>query len=87
MSHTPTELADHFPGQVDRIHRLRLENRHFGQLAEEFHSLNRAIHRCETGIEPVSDLHLEAMKKTRLSLLDAIALMLREDSRAVTAET
>lgn len=78
MSHTPNELADQFPESVQRIHDLRKTNAHFQQLTTEYHALNRQIHRSETDIEPVSDLQLEAMKKTRLSLLDAIALMLKE---------
>jgi uncharacterized protein len=85
MSHTPNELADHFPEEAERIHRLKMDNAHFQQLASEYHALNREIHRCEIGVEPVSDLHLEAMKKTRLSLLDAISLILREDARAAPA--
>ncbi|MEM9047559.1 MAG: DUF465 domain-containing protein [Pseudomonadota bacterium] len=79
MSHAPNELADQFPRDAENLHRLRVENAHFRQLADEYHALNRRIHRSETDMEPVSDVQLEAMKKTRLSLLDAIAIMLRVD--------
>jgi hypothetical protein len=85
MSHTPNELAEHFPDDAARIHTLKMENAHFRQLAEEYHVLNRRIHRSETDVEPVGDLELEAMKKARLSLLDAIALMLHEDQREAGA--
>lgn len=78
MTHAPNELAEIFPEAAHRMHDLKAQDAHFARLSEEYHALNRSIHRAETDIEPTDDLRLEAMKKTRLSLLDAIALLLRE---------
>lgn len=72
MSHTPHELHEEFPEAADRIHALKTSDRHFARLAEEYHRLNREIHRAETDIEPTSDAHLEEMKKQRLKLKDEI---------------
>lgn len=73
MSHTPHELAEEFPDKVDRIRQLREEDQHFAKLTEEYHTLNREIHRGETDIEPMDDFHLEDLKKRRLAILDEIA--------------
>lgn len=72
MSHTPHELSDEFPDHGDRIHELRLSDAHFAKLSDEYHVINREIHRGETNVEPMDDLHLEDLKKKRLALLDEI---------------
>jgi len=76
MSHTPHEIAAEFPEKAAKIHALKLSNAHFARLAEEYHEVNRQIHRMETNVEPVSDDTLETLKKQRLHLKDQIAGML-----------
>lgn len=78
MTHTPHELAADFPVQADRIHELKISDRHFARLADEYHQLNRAIHRAETGVEPVSDEHDRQMRQQRMVLKDEIARLLRQ---------
>lgn len=77
MSHTPHELAEVFPEQADQIHKLRESEPHFAKISEEYHALNREIHRGETDVEPMDDLHLEDLKKKRLALLDEISGFLK----------
>ena len=72
LSHTPHELVNEFPEHADRIHTLRLGNAHFVKLSDQYHAVNREIHRGETDIDPMDDLHLEELKKKRLALLDQI---------------
>ncbi len=72
MSHTPNELAEEFPQEIERIHALKLSNAHFAKLVDEYHEVNRDIHRAETDVEPTDDLHLSEMRKIRLSLKDEI---------------
>ncbi len=83
MSHTPNELADVFPDNTDTLHHLKLTDAHFARLAEQHHEVNREIHRIETEIDAASDDRLEALKKERLHLLDAIAAMLEAAPDAV----
>ncbi|HCX09894.1 MAG TPA: hypothetical protein DHU81_05990, partial [Hyphomonas sp.] len=52
MSHTPHELAEEFPDATDRIHALKETDGHFARLADEYHAVNRQIHRIETNVEP-----------------------------------
>lgn len=75
-AHTPNELAEIFPEDAEALRRLKLGDAHFARLAERHHVVNREIHRIESEVEAASDERLEALKKERLNLLDAIAAML-----------
>ncbi len=76
MSNTPHELAEEFPEHVAKMHELKISDAHFARLFEEYHEVNRAIHRAETNVEPTDDMHMETMRKTRLALKDKIYGML-----------
>ncbi len=77
MSHTPHELAEEFPDDVKKIADLRQADTHFAKMAENYHTINRAIHRAETDVEPTSDDHMSQMRRERLALKDQIAAYLR----------
>jgi len=76
MSHTPHELHEEFPAAADKIHELKVSNAHFARLAEEYHALNRDVHRAETGVEPVDQFLETEMRKKRAALKDEIFRML-----------
>ena len=76
MSHTPHELAEEFPDKTQAIHDLKLANAHFHNIVEQYHEVNRAIHRAETRVEPASDAHEEDLRRQRMALKDEIARML-----------
>jgi uncharacterized protein len=76
MSNTPNQLDEDFPDMAERIHALKTSNNHFARLIEEYHELNRDIHRIETRIEPTSEDFEEELKRRRLRLKDEIAQML-----------
>lgn len=76
MTHTPHELAEEFPDHRDKLHELKVNNTHFARLADEYHTVNREIHRIESEVDAASDERLETLKKHRLSLKDQIAGML-----------
>jgi uncharacterized protein len=76
MTHTPHDLHAEFPNAADTLHKLKLENAHFNKCADAYHDLNREIHRIEAGIDAASDDRIEALKKTRLALLDEISGMI-----------
>ena len=78
MSHTPHELADEFPDMVEQIQALKGSDAHFARLHEEYHALNRAVHRAEANIEPVEDLAEGEMRKKRAALKDEIYAYLKE---------
>jgi uncharacterized protein YdcH (DUF465 family) len=76
MTHTPHELSEEFPEHTDKIHELKVNNPHFARLAEEYHGLNREIHRIETRVEASSETREEELRKRRLHLKDEIAAIL-----------
>jgi len=77
MTHVPHELHEEFPDATDALHRLKMENAHFTKLADEYHEVNREIHRIEADVEAASDARAEDLKKRRLALKDEIAGILR----------
>jgi uncharacterized protein YdcH (DUF465 family) len=72
MTHTPHELAEEFPEKVAEMSALKQNDAHFAKLFDNYHDINRAIHRAETDVEPTSDDHLVQMRKERLLLKDKI---------------
>jgi uncharacterized protein YdcH (DUF465 family) len=76
MSNTPHELHEEVPAEAEKIHALKVSNTHFARLADEYHELNRQVHRAETGIEPVDQFAEVEMRKKRAALKDEIYRML-----------
>ena len=76
MSHTPHELAEEFPDKIAQMHALKDSDAHFRKLFDEYHEVNRAVHRAETNIEPTDDTHEATLRKQRMTLKDQIAAML-----------
>ena len=64
MSHVAHELHEEFPEQAEAIHALKAKNAHFARIAEDYHTLNRAIHRMETNVEPADDATIEDLKNS-----------------------
>jgi uncharacterized protein len=83
MSHTPHELAEEFPDDHAAIHELKTGNAHFARLADEYHAVNREIHRIEAEVEPTSDEVLTEARRQRLRLKDEIAAMIAAHKRVV----
>ncbi len=77
MSNTPHELIEEFPDHAARISALKASDAHFARLAEEYHTINRAVHRAETLVEPVEELAEVEMRKTRAALKDQIYAYLK----------
>lgn len=72
MSHTPHELHEEFPDKVGVISSLKQSDAHFAKLADEYHELNRAVHRAETNVEPMESLAEVDLRKQRGALKDRI---------------
>lgn len=78
MSHVPHELTEEFPHMQDEISALKASDAHFAKLFDEYHTVNRSIHRAETNIEPTDDYHMTDMRKQRMRLKDEIASFLAD---------
>lgn len=76
MTHVPHELAEEFPGQDEALRVLRQTDAHVARLMDEYHAINRTLHRVETNIEPMCDVEALRLRKLRMSLKDQIARVL-----------
>lgn len=76
MTHTPHELHEEFPDHAERITELKRSDAHFAKLMDEYHEINRAVHRAESNVEPTEELHEVEMRKKRAHLKDELYRML-----------
>jgi uncharacterized protein YdcH (DUF465 family) len=76
MSHTPHELAADFPEYAEKISALKQSDAHFAKLYDEYHEVNRQVHRAETDVEPTGDEEMEAMRRARMKLKDELYAIL-----------
>ncbi|QPC98932.1 YdcH family protein [Qipengyuania soli] len=74
--HTPNELTQIFARDRELVTRLKTEDAHFARLADEYHEVNRQVHRIEAETEAASDERFETLKKQRLALLDEITAII-----------
>ncbi len=76
MSHTPHELHEEFPEYAEKMTALKTSDAHFNKLADEYHEVNRMVHRAEAKIEPVADEAETELRKKRAALKDEIYQLL-----------
>ncbi|MBL4797003.1 MAG: DUF465 domain-containing protein [Oleispira sp.] len=69
-------LHNEFPQHNDRIRQLKMNDRHFVRLFEEYHDTDREIRKIEEGAEASSDARLEGLKMRRVHLKDDLLGML-----------
>lgn len=72
------DLHHEFPEHHDAIHHLKLHDGHFARLFSEYHEVDHEVHRIETGAENTSDDYLNARKKVRLRLKEALLSIIRK---------
>ena len=70
-------LANELPEYRDTIHTLKTSNAHFAKLFDEYHVIDKEIHRIEQGVETPADDYVEECKKKRLHLKDALFTLLK----------
>lgn len=76
--HTPNELTKIFARDREVLTRLKTQDAHFARLADEYHEVNREVHRIEAETEAASDERTETLKKQRLALLDEITALVTQ---------
>ena len=81
MSNTPHTLDEEFPDLRERISALKTSDGHFARLADEYHEVNRQVHRIETRVEPTSEDVEQELKRRRIRLKDEIAQMLAGETK------
>lgn len=76
MSLEKHDLVHELPEYRDAIRELKMNDRHFAKLFEQYHDVDHEVHRIEQGVETPSDTYTEAQKKQRLHLKDQLHAML-----------
>jgi uncharacterized protein YdcH (DUF465 family) len=76
MTHVPHELAEEFPEHREKIHTLKQNDAHFSKMVDDYHKVNREIHRIETGVQPTSEDFEKQLRRQRLALKDKILTQL-----------
>ena len=71
------DLIHELPEYKDRILQLKMSDKHFAKLNDEYNELDQQILRMEEGYETPSDDVIEEMKKNRLYLKDQLVDMIK----------
>jgi uncharacterized protein YdcH (DUF465 family) len=74
VEHHPLILE--FPEFREKIHELKMSDKHFSNLFESYEEVDKAVVRMENGNEPNTDDYLEEQKKARLHLKDQLYAIL-----------
>lgn len=77
MTIEPHDLNHDFPEYRDTIEKLKVADPHFSKMFDEYHQLDQEVHLIEQGVEAVSDIYTEVLKKKRMLLKDALYQMLQ----------
>ena len=73
-------LINEFPEYKQRIHDLKMNDRHFDRLLEKYETIDKEVFRIEEQIENTTDDYLEELKFKRLRLKDELYAMLKNAS-------
>jgi uncharacterized protein YdcH (DUF465 family) len=66
------DLIHELPEHKERIHQLKMSDKHFSKLFDKYHDIDHQVKRIEEGIETPSDDFTEELKKERLQLKDEL---------------
>lgn len=72
------DLHHDFPEMGEQIRSLKMKDRHFARLFDEYHELDREVRKIEEEVEATSDDHLEQLKMRRVHLKDDLYTMLKQ---------
>jgi uncharacterized protein YdcH (DUF465 family) len=72
------DLYHEFPKMHDAIHELKVSDAHFKKLYDEYHEINKDIHRIESGAENTTDQVLTDLRLKRVFLKDELYAILQK---------
>lgn len=73
------KLQQEFPEKAGLIRSLKLKDRHFSRLLEEYHEVDKTIHQHEESENGIAIEQLEALKIRRLHLKDRLHSLLEDN--------
>ncbi|WP_369984733.1 YdcH family protein [Thalassolituus sp.] len=72
------DLHHDFPDMSEQIRELKMNDRHFARLFDEYHELDKEVRKIEEDATPASDDTLDALRVKRVHLKDDLYAMLKE---------
>lgn len=76
MSIDKHDFSHDFPEHKETIHQLKMNNKHFQKLFDEYHQVTHEIHGIEENRVNVSDEYFEERKIKRVKLKDELYKMI-----------
>jgi uncharacterized protein YdcH (DUF465 family) len=72
------DLVHELPEYREKIHELKVSDKHFAKLFDEYNEVDHEVRRIEQEIETPSDEYTEELKKKRLMLKDELFELLKQ---------
>ena len=72
------DLHHEFPEMTDKIRELKMKDRHFARLFEEYHDVDKEVRKIEEDVTPAADETLDALRMKRVHLKDDLYSMLKQ---------
>ncbi|MEK9712434.1 MAG: DUF465 domain-containing protein [Thalassolituus sp.] len=72
------DLHHEFPDMSDKIRDLKMSDRHFARLFDEYHEVDKEVRKIEDDITPAADETLDALRMKRVHLKDDLYSMLKQ---------
>jgi uncharacterized protein YdcH (DUF465 family) len=76
-------LLEDFPEHHHTIRHLKMNDKHFTKLFDEYHQVDTEVREIEEKNSPVADDYLETLKLQRLHLKDQLFRMITETENAI----
>ncbi len=76
MSNTPHDMYEDFPGLTAKIQEMKQASPHFAKLFDEYHAVNRDVHRAEERVDTVTAEVEATIRRRRMALKDELYRML-----------
>ena len=70
------DLIHELPEHRQRIHELKMSDKHFSKLFDQYHEIDTQVRKIEEGFETPSDDFVEELKKQRLHMKDELLGMI-----------
>jgi hypothetical protein len=77
MSHVPHDLASEFPEFAEKMSDLKVSDKHFAKLFNDYNDLNDKVHLAETNVQPREELAEVDLRKRRAAVKDEIYAYLK----------
>jgi uncharacterized protein YdcH (DUF465 family) len=76
-------LLEDFPEHHHTIRHLKMNDKHFTKLFDEYHQVDTEVREIEEKNSPVADDYLDTLKLQRLHLKDQLFRMITETENAI----